>query len=370
MNLQENPKLQFNQSGPWDNEEDRLSQRFGSIEEIPQLVLARELDLFHRAFSEYDLRSIAKSEWYAIDGGRYIIEIRNPNLKDKLWGGAYIIDFDDCIFKSTQWHKKEYEGIATSTELLRRGIHITELEAQEMYQLSKIKIAGKAEHEPRYTPLLNMLFLTQFAKQLEAGTEKNQAWQEVLQIKDQVVDIVARTNEQFLNVYPLDQHIVDIFANNPAVMFVYNDLVDLIFSNPIISHDLKVIATRGKIEGPLGQVYKLHTSGIMDRGVDLVLYTNDLKAEAIILLSRLFPQLQQMHIRAIDDNPDEILPYRELARSRGIANLKLIHIRHPDAKRRDMVADENEKPNFSYQDPQSGVIFDHYLPLPRLYAVF
>ncbi len=370
MSAPEIHQLQFEPSGPWDNEEDRSRQRFVTIETVPHLVLARDFDLLHRAFSKDDLQSIAKSEWYAIDGGKYFIEVRNRNFSEKLWGGAYIIDFDDCVFSSTQWHKKEYKLIETSEKLKRRGIYITEDEAREAYQQSKIKIAGKAEHEPRYTPLLNMLLLTHFAAILEAGMEKNQAWQEVLRVKDQVVDIVTRTNEQYLNTYPFDQHIVDIFANNPPSMFVYTDLVDLLFTNPIISHDLKVIATRGKIEGPLGQVHKLHASGIMDRGVDLVLYTNDLKAEAIILLSRLFPQLQQMHIRAIDDNPDEILPYRDLARSRGIANLKLIHVRHPDAKRRDIVADENEKPNFSYHDPQSGVIFDHYLPLPRLYAVF
>lgn len=367
MNQPENPSIH---KGPWDTEEDNVLQRFSSIDPIPQLVLARELDLLHQAFSEHDLRSIAKSEWFSIDGGRYIIEIRNPNISDKLFGGAYIIDFDDCLFKSTQWHKKEYEDIATSPELLKRGIHISEPEAQEIYQLSKIKIVGKAEHEPRYTPLLNMLLLTECARQQEEGIGKAQIYQNIVQIRDQAVEIISRTNEKYLSTYPLDQHIIDIFANNSPKGFVYTDLVDLFFSNPIISHDLKVVATRGKIEGPFGQVYKLHASGIMDKGVDMVIYTNDIKAEAIILLSRLFPQLQQMHIRAVDDNPDEILPFRNLARSRGIANLKVIHVRHPDAKRKDTVVDEKEKPNFSYQDPISGAIYDHYLPLPRLYAIF
>lgn len=370
MNAPEIQQLQFEAFGPWDNDEDRSRQRFVTIEIVPQSVLASELGLLHPNFSQENLQSIAKSEWYSIDGGKYYIEVRNRNFSEKLLEGAYIIDFDDCVFKSTQWHKREYERVATSEELQRRGIYITEDEAREIYQHSKIRIPGKSEREPRYTPLLNMILLTQFAAELEAGSDREQAWQEMIRAKDEIVTIVSRTSEQCLSSYPLDQHIVDIFLNNHPSTFVYTDLVNLIFANPIISHDLKIIATRGKIEGPLGQVYKLHTSGIIDRGVDLVLYTNDLKAEAIILLSHLFPQLQQMNIRAIDDNPNEILPYRELARSRGISNLKLIHVRHPDAKRRDIIADENEKPEFRYEDPQSGVIFDHYLPLPRLYSVF
>lgn len=370
MSAPEIQQLQFEPFGPWDNDEDRSRQRFVTIEIVPQSVLTSELDLLHPAFSQEDLQSIAKSQWYAIDGGKYYIEVRNRNFSEKLREGAYIIDFDDCVFQSTQWHKREYERIATSEELQRRGITITEDEAREVYQHSKMRIPGKSQHEPRYTPLLNMILLTQFAAQLEVGRDRKQAWQEMIRVKDEIVTVVTRTSEQSLHGYPLDQDIVDIFRNNRPSPFVYTDLIDLIFENPIISHDLKIIATRGKIEGPLGQIYKLHASGIIDSGVDLVLYTNDLKAEALILLSRLFPQLQQMNVRAIDDNPDEILPYRELARSRGIANLKLIHVRHPDAKRRDIVADKSEKPDFRYQDPQTRVIFDHYLPLPRLYEVF
>ncbi len=370
MNTTEQESLRFVALGPWDNDEDRSSHRFVTIERIPQLILARELNFLHPTFSEEDLQSIAKSEWYSIDRGKYYLEVRNPNFQDKLNGGAFIIDFDDCIFKSTQWHKKEYERIATSEELKKRGVSITVEEARNIYQHSKIKIPGKSEREPRYTPLLNIILLTQFVKQLEIGVGRDQAWQEMIRVKDEIAATVHGNNEQCLSEFPIDQDIIDIFVNNHPSEFVYTDLSDLIFNNPIVSHDLKIIATRGKIEGALGQAYKLHASGIMEKGVDLVLYTNDQKADAIILLSRLFPQLQEMHIRAIDDNPDEILPYRELARSRGIGNLKLIHIRHPDAKRRDAIVDENEQPDFRYEDPQSGVIFDHYLPLPRLYAVY
>lgn len=370
MTTAEQKALQFVSCGPWDNDEDRASHRFVSIEQIPQIDLAKELDLLHPVFSEEDLQSIAKSEWFRIDEGKYYIEVRNPQFANKLRGGAFIIDFDDCVFKTTQWHKNEYERIAASEELKKRGVSISVDEARELYQHSKIKIPGKSEREPRYTPLLNIILLSHFAKQLEDGMDRELAWNEMIRLKDEIADTVTRTDEHCLHDYSLDPDIIDVFTNNHPYSFLYADLVDLIFNNPIISHDLKVIATRGKIEGPLGQVYKLHASGIMEQDVDIVLYTNDQKARAIILLSRLFPQLQEMHIRAIDDNPDEILPYRELARSRGIGNLKLIHIRHPDAKRKDAIVDENEQPNFRYQDPLTGVIFDHYLPLPRLYAVF
>lgn len=370
MSTAERQSLQFVKLGPWDNDEDRSSHKFVTIEQISRTDLARKLDLLHPVFSENDLQSITKSEWYSIDQGKYYIEVRNPNFDDKLNGGAFIIDFDDCVFKSTQWHKNEYERIAASEELKNRGVSISIEEARELYQLSKIRIPGKSEQEPRYTPLLNIILLSHFAKQLENVVDREEAWQELMRRNEEITDTVTRTGEHCLNDYPLDPDIVNIFANNHPFSFLSTDLIDLIFHNPIISHDLKIVATRGKIEGPLGQVYKLHASGIMEQGVDLVLYTNDQKADAIILLSRLFPQLQDMHIRAIDDNPDEILPYRELARHRGIGNLKLIHIRHPDAKRRDSIVDINEQPDFRYEDPLTGVIFDHYLPLPRLFAIF
>ena len=214
MSALEKQPLKFEQFGPWDNDEDRASQRFVTIEKISQVMLFNELDLHHAGFSEEDIQSVTKSEWYSIDSGKYYIEVRNPNFSDKLRGGAFIIDFDDCVFKCTQWHKKEYERIAASEVLKTRGISITIDDAREIYQHSKIRIPGKSEREPRYTPLLNIILLTQFATQLEVGEDRDKAWQEMIRVRDEIADNVTHTDEQHLNDFPLDQDIIDIFVNN------------------------------------------------------------------------------------------------------------------------------------------------------------
>ncbi len=358
--------LQIN-PGPWDIEDDFKIEQ-SPIQLIPPLVLARRLELLHPAFSDETLESIGDSEWCVVNNGKYFIEVRNPDIRDKLRGSVDIIDYDDTIFNSTGWHKKEYKLIENSQELHARGIQINEPEARELYQQSKILIPGKADFEPRYTPLLNLLLLTQFANKLERGMDRNNAWNEVLKEKDNAVHLASR-NEQYLSVFQHDPDIVNIFANNSPSGFKYDRLIELIFRNPIMSSDLKIIATRGKIEGPLGQVYKLHSS-VMDQNVDLVLYSNDLKAKAILFLTRLFPEFKHMAIRVLDDNPNEILPYRELARSRGIENIKLTHVRHPEAKRKDDIVPGGEKPDYTAYDPISGAYFDHYFPKGHLYSVF
>jgi len=48
--------------------------------------------------------------------------------------------------------------------------------------------------------------------------------------------------------------------------------------------------------------------------------------------------------------------------------LKIIHIRHPDAKRKDARPDE-EAPKQSFMDEESGTIFDHYYPHEDLFMV-
>ncbi|HLC94636.1 MAG TPA: hypothetical protein VJH96_03655 [Patescibacteria group bacterium] len=359
--------LQLNR-GPWDKEGDHIINEYSSIEQISHLVLGRKLELYHNAFPEKTLESIEKSKWLIIDNGQHFLEIRNPDFRKKLTHAADIIDYDDVLFKSTQWHKKEYELIEKSPRLQQRGIHITQEEARELYQLSKIKIPGKVDLEPRYTPLLNLLLLTRLSTLLEKSADKSQAWTQVLEEKKLANELISRTNEQFLSSFPFDQDVVDIFANNTPSAFRYDRAIELLFSNVIVGRDLKVIVTRGKIEGPLGQVYKLHSS-IMDQNIDLVIYTNDLKVKAILFLSRLFPEFQHMAIRVYDDNPQEILPYTKLAFERGIENLKVIHVRHPDAQRKDYAVG-NEQPTYSTTDKESGTIFDHYIPYGNLYAVF
>ncbi|MEK7165963.1 MAG: hypothetical protein AAB874_04125 [Patescibacteria group bacterium] len=363
-------ELRFQPSNAWAARDvENSPNTFHTIDHLPHLVLARKLGLLHPAFSDEILASIGSSEWWTIDEGNNILEVRNHQFVSKLRGAVDIVDYDDCLFKATEWHKREYELIANNQQLLSKGIAISFDEARKIYQMSKILIPGKAELEPRYTPLLNLLLLTQFARKLEKGMERNTALEEILVEKDQAREIISRAGEDYFTSFPYDQDVVDIFINNPPSNFRDDPVVDQIFNNSILSGDLKIIATRGKIEGPFGQVYKLHASGIMEKGVDLVLYTNDLKAAGILLLSQLFPQLQDMCIRVFDDNRDEILPYRELALIYGIRNLKLIHVRLPNAKRSHEAIGDDIKPDYCFVDQETGIMYDHYLPFPALFRV-
>jgi len=101
--------------------------------------------------------------------------------------------------------------------------------------------------------------------------------------------------------------IVGIFNNNSPADFTYQDYIEDILGGTE-SDDLKVIASRGKIEGPLGQVQKIHGTGIMDRGVGTVIYTNDLKAEALVLLPQMFAYLKDRLIRIYDEHP-KVVPF-------------------------------------------------------------
>lgn len=338
---------------------------------ISPIFLFPRLELDHPIFADKILESIGKSTWFDIDHGRFLLEIRNPNYRARLQGSAAdVLDYDDTLFAATEYHSREFEGLAGSTNLQRRGIHMSVAEAREIYQLSKILIQGIVDTEPRYTPLLNILLLTRYVSFLEVGTEKDKAMQQLRDERETAVQLLTAMGEGYLRTVKFDKDINDIFALNDPASCIYTKFLPLIFNNPVNAGDLKIIATRGKIEGPWGQVYKLHASGIMNQPVDLVLYSNDLKAEGILLLSKLFPQLHQMCIRVFDDNEQEILPYWETAIAQGLTNLKLIHVRHPGAKRRNIDVDPKIKPHFSFTDPSSGIIFDHFLPIPGYYFVF
>ena len=319
VSVDRRPELLRYAPGPWDSgEEIRLfSEHPVAVEQLNLLTLARRLNLYHPAFSEHLHQSISESLWYSVDNGRYYLEIRNPNILEKRDAPVDVIDFDDCLFSATSWHKKEYELISTSPALDARGIHITQEEARELYQQSKIMIPGKVIQEPRYTPLLNLLLLTEYAQRLESGISRDEAWQQTLQDKVSAEEIISRVGEEYLTDYKVDQDIVDIFLGNAPLSFTYDRVIQLLFYRIETAHHLKIIATRGTPEGPLGQIYKLHGSGLPRSAVDLILYTNDLKADAILLLSRFF-SMRDKCITVYDDNPSEILPYRQLARERAV----------------------------------------------------
>ncbi len=351
------------QQSRWYTEADFQVHRFFDLEPFSPGTAISKLELINPNIPTAVLDSVLNSSWYAIDQGRIIIEVRNPKFNHKIGNAAYIIDYDDCIMSTTLWHQHEFAGIALSRSLHDRDIHIGAEQASDIYELSKIKVPGKVDHEPRYTPLLNLTLLSHLAKFLESRQTPEEAWQNMLGVKERYVQEILQHGEGALVKAFIDDDILAIFLANTPANFVYHDLLDHLLHDTY-RKELRIIATRGKIEGLLGQVYKLHMSGVMNSKVDLVVYSNDIKAEALILLSRLIPWIKDVLIRVFDDNPAEVLPYTDLARSKGIQNLEIIQVRHPLAKPRKTVI--REEPALSFTDAKTNTIYNHFFPIDSI----
>jgi hypothetical protein len=92
----------------------------------------------------------------------------------------------------------------------------------------------------------------------------------------------------------------------------------------------------------------------------LILYTNDIKAAALVVLSKIIPSIKTAPVKIYDDNPSEVLPYLKFFRERNINNIKIIHVRHADAKRKNIQI--GETPIQSWIDNETQSIFDVYHP--------
>ncbi len=335
-----------------------------SLTSISQDEIRRELELkgVHRQL----LNSVKESQWAKIHGGRMLLEVRTLSfLQQPTYGSVNIFDFDDCFFSATSWHAREYQLLEENEVLREQGIHITAQRAKEIYELSKILIPQVAEKEPRYTPRLNLILLSRYADALREAQIKEkpeeEAWAELLKWRELISGQTAEYGESVLRVFAVNSTIQSIFEENPVADFVYSDFVQDVLSS-LGKSDIRIIATRGKIEGPLGQVYKLHSSGIMRVGsitggvVDLVVYSNDVKAEALITIMKMLPGISGRQIRVFDDNPDEIMPYLEVARNLGAPNIEVIQVSHPDAKRKDF--DPGVEPTHEYK--RGATYFKHY----------
>jgi len=159
----------------WGREQKFNPYGYLDMEQISQGKLFKELGLLGYDIPPEVFESVQKSQWFTIDNGRVVVEIRNPDvLSTTRTGGMRISDADDTIFSATNWHKQEYEQLATSKELQARNIHITADQAKQIYEMSKITVKGKAEKEPRYTPRLNIALLSLYGRAMEFGGKTSQ----------------------------------------------------------------------------------------------------------------------------------------------------------------------------------------------------
>lgn len=278
------------------------------------------------------LDSIKRSSWFSIEGGRIYIELRNFALfgsklaeKIKIIRG---VDFDDCIASATRWHRREQE-------LMEEKFGVPAETGKHIYEMSKIMVPGKVEGEKRYTPRLNMALLTAYTDLIRKGVSQEKVFEEISTWGQTIAGLVQSHGEMVIARQAVDPQISDLFAGNHISRFLYRDFVNAVFS-PEDPGVLRFIATRGKIEAPLGQVHKVHTSGVLGRSVDMVVYTNDIKAETLLHLSKLLsPQTKKKTFYLFDDNVAEIVPYLETAESHGLDNIWVVQVSHPDAKRKD-----------------------------------
>ena len=340
---------------PWEPEMNRTLP----IEVLTTGTALKRLEFSYPDIPSTMLDSIIESEWVSMGNGRMYLEVRNPDFLQKSGSTVYLTDFDDCVLSKTEWHNKEYELLSQCPELCARQIEISPKQAKAVYEMSKILIPGTVEHEPRYTPRLNLILLTDIASQLSMGIAPDVVWTNVQNIRDKIVNNVARQGEGELGRVKIDDHILRLFLENSPAQFLQKEFIDELHQND--ANEFHIIVTRGKPEGLLGQIYKVHTSGVLEKSVDIVLYTNDIKAEALVQLSRIIPWMKSAPIVIYDDNPNEVLPYLRFIHEKNIHNIELVHVRHNNSKRKDLVV-EGYTPTDTTFDPETLTRFDRYHP--------
>lgn len=233
--------------------------------------------------------------------------------------------------RQKKWHKSEWKKIKSEltfgTDTNGKGIRIDEEIADKIYEHSKIKDETRKVSEPRYTPRLNIILLSAYGRALAAGKSPEIAWNDTQELLRRVTE----TKEAGLDQYPIDQKTQSVMMSNLPADFAYKDYAQEMFTANG-SNCFRVIASRGTIEGPLGQIYKVHASGIMDNDVDMAIYTNDLKYESINLLYQMIPGADRKPCLVLEDNPAELHEWYEKGK-RG--NFELALVRHLGVKRRD-----------------------------------
>lgn len=320
------------------------------------------------------LESVRGSLWGEVRGGNMLLEYRTVTVLQQPRDGAVTIcDFDDCLMSATGWHKQEYQLLEQSEALHRMGVNISAARARDIYELSKIRIPGTVEKEPRYTPRLNQVLVSIYADSLRTGLSKErleeQTWLELVTWRKTIDQQIQELGEGALKAYSIHPLIRSIFMGNPPSRFLYEEFVQDVLAGTR-PNDIRIIATRGKIEGSLGQVHKVHGSGLMKQKtwagqrVDLVVYSNDVKAEALITLTELLPGIRNRRVTVYDDNPNEVLPYLKAVQMLGAHNIEVVQVSHPDAKRKDF--NLGIEPNLDYMRRETRL--RHYSPFHEISA--
>lgn len=342
------------------------------FEPIPRDKIVRRLGL--TSLPDAMRRDFRHSSWFDIDQGRILFEARNHEFYDKAQSTnrLLVLDFDDNMASATRWHAQEQEKVATNKQLQDRGIPLTKPFTKEVYEMSKIKIPGIVEHEARYTPMMNMILLSEYARMIENGSDEAQAKQLLVSWRDSLVGLVGTLGEDCLQSIAIDPTIKNIFMRNSIRPFVYKNFVSDVIEGAE-PHDLIIIATRGEIKGPLSQPHKVHQSGVLEpmgrdgNKVDGVLYSNDTKGEALIKSVRFIENIEEIDLIVYDDNPVEVLSYAEAARKHGFRGMEVVQVEHVGAKRRG--ADVGIEPDYSMYDPAklptNKTNFRHYRIFPR-----
>lgn len=317
------------------------------FKEIPLSSLRSRLEL--QGSEMDDVYQSAKKNTWLDCGGQCILEITNPETLQKKLGTpgstsaselVLLSDLDDTLFDTTSWHGHEQEIIRTHLQEL--SVEADEHTVQQLYEFSKVFIPQVAEVQTRYTPLLNMILIDQFIRRQQVdGLSASDALVQCSLERVSIQDRINRIGEGALHDYRYNANLFSVLmAKNQPDNYLNRSLIDDLFDMGPDGTDniLRFIITRGKIEGPLGQVYKVHSGDFTTKpSLDMVIYTNDVKINALTHLATIYPQLRSKQMFLYDDNPSEIVPFCEQMEKYGMNPFKLeiIHVRHSQAKRRD-----------------------------------
>lgn len=319
--------------------------------------LRKRLDLTGIGLEEI-YRSTEKNKWMECEYGNFLIESpdfdtlgKKLSMTQKGSKGELVIlaDMDDTLFQTTLWHKKEQSKILAYLE--KHHVEASEQMVQDIYEFSKVYVPGVAEVQTRYTPVLNMILLDQFMRrQIKDHLSSEKAFEQCQKDHTFMQERIQAIGEGALQDYVFDPSLLmHLIKTNSTKRYMKVPLIRDLFAVGPDGPDsvVRIIITRGKIEGPLGQIYKVHQADFsMLPSLDMVIYTNDVKITALASVVKMFPQLKDKQIFLYDDNPSEIVPFYEDIEKQGMNPLKLeiVQVRHSDSKRRDKkvtMADKN-----------------------------
>jgi|GEM_PF-3146559 len=327
-----------------------------NIREIPPSELRDRLGLQGPDLEEV-YRSALKNQWFDCDNGNFLLEIPNNERLRKKIGSltetekselVLLFDMDDTLLDTSEWHGKEQDIIGMY--LVEQHVETNPQIVKELYELSKIFVPQIAEVQTRYTPVLNMILVDRYIRRQKSdGFSYEQALQLCRDEHKSIQDRINAIGEGALLDYHYDSALLSrILRNNPLPEYVNAPLVrDLFTVGPDGDDVLRLIITRGKIEGPLGQIYKVHSGDFTKLdSLDMVIYTNDVKINALARVTNIFKELQSKQFILFDDNPSEIVPFYEQIEAQGMNPLKMeiVHVRNAEAKRRNkkvMIRDAN-----------------------------